>query len=124
MNSRRAIMGFLPAWRSDGALTGAHYIAKPSAVPVLPYRCSGGVASIETRRIAMLCRSSISAVGLLCLTITGAAAFDDAMYPDWKGQWTRMGSGNFDPGKPRGTGQQAPLTPEYQAILEASLADQ
>ena len=74
----------------------------------------------------MLCRSSIGAAALaaLCLTITSAAAFDDATYPDWKGQWTRMGSGNWDPGKPRGAGQQAPLTAEYQAILEASLADQ
>jgi hypothetical protein len=72
----------------------------------------------------MLCRRWISAAALLCLTITGAAAFDDATYPDWKGQWMRIGSGSFDPGKPRGVGQQAPLTPEYQAILEASLADQ
>jgi hypothetical protein len=30
----------------------------------------------------------------------------------------------FDPTKPWGLGQQAPLTPEYQAILEASIADQ
>src|SRR5436190_9287041 len=74
----------------------------------------------------MLQRSLIGAVALaaLCLTLTGAAAFEDAMYPDWKGQWTRMGGGNWDPGKPRGAGQQAPLTPEYQAILDASLADQ
>ena len=74
----------------------------------------------------MLCRSSIGAAALaaLCLTITGAAAYDDALYPNWKGQWTRMGFGNWDPAKPRGAGQQAPLTPEYQAILDASLADQ
>jgi hypothetical protein len=55
---------------------------------------------------------------------TGAAAFDDAMYPDLKGQWAKVGSGEWDPSKPRGLGQQAPLTAEYQAILEASLADQ
>ena len=74
----------------------------------------------------MLHRNLIGAVALaaLCLMVTGAAAFDDAMYPDWKGQWSRMGGGNWDPGKPRGAGQQAPLTPEYQAILDASLADQ
>ncbi len=29
----------------------------------------------------------------------------------------RLGSGSFDPGKPAGLGQKAPLTPEYQAIL-------
>src|SRR5437667_11698875 len=74
----------------------------------------------------MVHRSSIGAVALtaLCLTITGAAGFDDAMYPDWSGQWSRLGAGNWDPDKPRGLGQRAPLTPEYQAIYEASLADQ
>src|SRR5205807_10433241 len=30
----------------------------------------------------------------------------------------------FDPTKPWGLGQQAPLTPEYQAVLEKSVADQ
>src|SRR6266478_5695392 len=30
----------------------------------------------------------------------------------------------FDHAKPWGLGQQAPLTPEYQAVFEASLADQ
>ncbi len=30
----------------------------------------------------------------------------------------------WDPSKPPGRGQEAPLTPEYQAIFEASLADQ
>src|SRR5207302_6722107 len=31
---------------------------------------------------------------------------------------------NFDPTKPAGPGQQAPLTPEYQKVLESSMADQ
>jgi len=44
--------------------------------------------------------------------------------PDWKGQWIRLGPVSFDPGKPRGLGQEAPLTPEFQAILEASIAAQ
>ncbi len=68
--------------------------------------------------------TGVLAATALCLTICGASAFDDAMYPDWRGQWTRMGGGNFDPDKPRGRGQQAPLNAEYQAILDASLADQ
>lgn len=72
----------------------------------------------------MLHRSSIGALAALWLTITGAAAFDDAIYPNWKGQWSRIGGFQWDPTKPRGAGQQAPLTPEYQAILEASVADQ
>lgn len=61
----------------------------------------------------------------------GALAFDDSKYPDLKGQWVRVAvpSGHYrgvqyDPHKPAGPGQQAPLTPEYQAIFEANLADQ
>jgi hypothetical protein len=71
----------------------------------------------------MLRRGSICALAALLLTINGAAAFDDAIYPDWKGQWARVGGFNWDPTKPRG-GQQAPLTAEYQAIHDASMADQ
>jgi hypothetical protein len=61
----------------------------------------------------------------------GAHAFDDSKYPDWSGQWRRVAvpSGRyvgvqFDPHKPGGPPQQAPLTPEYQAIYEANLVDQ
>src|SRR5215813_4327546 len=74
-------------------------------------------------------RVSITAVTLasaLCLTIAGARAWDDTKYVDLKGQWVRGdgGMGRYDPTKPPGRGQQAPLTPEYRAIHEASLADQ
>jgi hypothetical protein len=65
------------------------------------------------------------------LTPVGAQAFDDSKYPDLKGQWRRVAvpSGfyrgvQYDPHKPAGPPQQAPLTPEYQAIYEANLADQ
>jgi hypothetical protein len=75
---------------------------------------------------------SISAVVLIALSmpIGGAQAFDDSLYPNLKGQWTRFvvpglaGQPSFDQTKPWGFGQQAPLTPEYTAVLEASLADQ
>jgi hypothetical protein len=60
----------------------------------------------------------------LGLAVAAAHAFEDANYPDWKGSWTAMGGGNYDPSKPRGLGQQAPLKPEFQKLLEASLADQ
>jgi hypothetical protein len=40
--------------------------------------------------------------------------------PDWSGQWIRTGSGSFDPSKPPGLRQAAPLIPEYQAMLEAT----
>lgn len=75
----------------------------------------------------MLGRNVIPAVALavaLLVPISGAKAFDDVLYPDWSGGWNRIGPGDFDPSKPRGLGQQAPLIPEYQKILEASVADQ
>jgi hypothetical protein len=73
----------------------------------------------------------VAALAAALLTPIGAQAFDDAKYPDLKGQWRRVAvpSGRYpgvqyDPHKPAGPGQQAPLTPEYQAIFEANLADQ
>src|SRR5215469_578012 len=58
-------------------------------------------------------------------------AFDDTKYPNLKGEWGRVAvpSGfyrgvQYDPHKSAGPGQEAPLTPEYQAIFEANLADQ
>ena len=58
--------------------------------------------------------------------VSAAAAFDETKYPDWSGQWWRPKGVGFqwDQTKPPGLGQEAPLTPEYQAVLEASLADQ
>jgi hypothetical protein len=60
----------------------------------------------------------------------GAQAFDDTIYPNLKGQWTRFvvrglgGQPSFDQTKPWAFGQEAPLTPEYKKVMEASLADQ
>jgi hypothetical protein len=77
----------------------------------------------------MRSRSSIALVAMvaaLCLTLADARAFDETKYPNLKGQWRRVEPGDptrFDPNKPAGRGQQAPLTPEYQAIFEAGLAD-
>jgi len=74
----------------------------------------------------MVHRSSIGAVALvaaLCATIAAARAWDDASYPDVNGQWVRAHPrSQWDPSKPRGLKQQAPLTAEYQAIFEANLA--
>ena len=77
-------------------------------------------------------RSLIGAIALAALAMpTGhALAFDDAKYPNLKGQWARFmvaglpGQPSLDQTKPWGFGQEAPLTPEYKAVLEASLADQ
>jgi hypothetical protein len=72
-------------------------------------------------------RSAIAAAALaatLLMNVAGAQALDDAKYPDLRGQWTAIGgSVKFVPDKPRGLGQEAPLTPEYQAIFEANLRD-
>jgi hypothetical protein len=65
----------------------------------------------------------------LCGVPSGAAAFDDAKYPDLHGRWIRAavpgdaGEPRFDPHKPPGRGQEPPLTPEYQAIFEANLRE-
>jgi len=77
----------------------------------------------------MLYRSSLGAIALaaaLLATITDAPAFDESKYPDWSGQWKKpAGIGNqWDQTKRPGLAQQAPLTPEYEAIFKASLADQ
>jgi len=81
----------------------------------------------------MFDRRSIGVITLsaaLCLSTDCAQAFDDARYPNWKGQWSRVtvpgvgGQPAFDPTRPWGPGQQAPLTAEYQAIYEANLKDQ
>jgi hypothetical protein len=67
---------------------------------------------------------SIALAGALSSMGPLAQAGDDPKYPDLKGEWMRLGSGSFDPSRPAGLGQKAPLTAEYQAILEASLADE
>ncbi|HEY6254810.1 MAG TPA: hypothetical protein VIY51_03365 [Xanthobacteraceae bacterium] len=78
----------------------------------------------------MLDRASIRAFAVamavaLPTAVGGAQAAQAAEgYPDLSGGWARLGQANWDPDKPRGLGQQAPLTAEYRAIFEASLADQ
>jgi hypothetical protein len=74
----------------------------------------------------MLDRSFIGALALaagLGLATLDARAFDDAMYPDWAGAWRGIGGGSYDTSKPKGLAQQTPLKPEFQTILEASIAD-
>jgi hypothetical protein len=65
------------------------------------------------------------------VAIGGAQAAGEAKYPNWKGQWSAVSpplgdpqSMKFDPTMRAGLWQDAPLTPEYQKILEDSLADQ
>jgi hypothetical protein len=73
----------------------------------------------------MLKRTPTGAIVLLAaLTMASAAAlaFDEAKYPDLKGQWNRIGAPRWDPTSR--TNEGAPLTPEYKAIHEANLKDQ
>jgi hypothetical protein len=96
----------------------------------------------------LLFRSSMGVLVLattatLMMPVGGAQASDDAKYPDWRGAWARWvppnsareagnggtnltagGQPSFDQTKPWGPGQQAPLTQEYQKVLEDSMADQ
>jgi hypothetical protein len=82
----------------------------------------------------MLHRNMIAAltlVGALCATIAGARSQStssfaawEAKYPDWKGQWVRIGAGGqYDPTKPPVRGQQPPLKPDYVAIWEKNIAE-
>jgi hypothetical protein len=76
----------------------------------------------------MLNRTTIAAVMVAAaLSLTAAAAQDDPRYPDWSGQWRKAPDGGpprYDPSKPDGAGQQAPLKEEFRRIHEASMADQ
>ena len=75
-----------------------------------------------------LCKGStaFALVAALVVTMTGAAAHDETKYPDWDGQWKRPRglATQWDQTKPSGLGQQAPLKPKYQKMLEDSMADQ
>lgn len=89
--------------------------------------------ALHLTKLTASLRSRIGAAAILVLTVASsgmAPAADFDKYPDLKGQWTRApvpGAAPpppHDPSKPPGRGQQAPLTPEYQAVFEANLADQ
>jgi len=59
----------------------------------------------------------------LGFAIISASAEEAGPYAAWNGQWGRVGTGQYDPNMPPGLGQKPPLTPEYQAIFEATLAN-
>ena len=87
--------------------------------------------------------AAIALPALLWVQDAPAQVFDYGKYPDLRGQWVRWGPSGadlkgplvrhgpagfngtrFDPAKPAGLAQQAPLTAEYEAIFEANLKDQ
>jgi hypothetical protein len=66
-------------------------------------------------------------VATLMMAFAAPAIAADAKYPDLESQWRNPAAGKsdaWDPAKPAGLAQQAPLTPEYQAMFETSVADQ
>src|ERR1700722_12643222 len=74
-------------------------------------------------RCLMLYRSSICAVAALAAALlatpSAAQVVDFGKYPDFKGQWVRVGN----PNNWRLLAGPPPLTPEYQKIFEAIQAD-
>ena len=67
---------------------------------------------------------SFALAAALCLAVSGAQAFDESKYPNWKGQWVRIGGGGqWDTTKPPVRGQQPPITEEYRAIWEKNIAE-
>jgi len=80
----------------------------------------------------MLYRITFEALALatVLIVMTGGAEAQDKKYPDWKGEWNtvvpRMEGQQlrFDPNKPYGRSQEAPLTEEYKKIYQESLDDQ
>src|SRR6266550_1328424 len=78
---------------------------------------------LERLRVGALTLAAV----MMSASVFVARAHDETKYPDLKGQWVTPGvslNSPWDPAKPAGRGQQAPLTAEYQAIYEASLARQ
>ena len=73
---------------------------------------------------------TLALAAALTLAFGNAHAFDESKYPDWSGAWRRIpvpgvtGQPGYDQTKRLGRAQQAPLTPEATAIMEASIADQ
>ena len=74
----------------------------------------------------MLYQSSIGSIALaaaLLMSPASAQVVDLGKYPDLSGQW-RGSVIRYDPSKPVGRGQQAPLKEPYSRMHEASMADQ
>ena len=74
----------------------------------------------------MVLRKPIAIAAFATALLAGAAhAQDVSKYPNLKGQWVGIGAAAdapWDPSKPAGLAQAAPLTPEYQAIYKETLA--
>jgi hypothetical protein len=80
-------------------------------------------------RFNRLLAATAVATGLV-IVCGDARAFDQARYPDWNGAWRRIpvpgvnGQPGYDQTKRLGPAQQAPLTPEAEAVMKTSMEDQ
>jgi hypothetical protein len=77
----------------------------------------------------MMDRRILGAFALAALLMATADGAGAQTYPSWRGEWgaavPRLPGQQlrFDPSKPFGKGQEAPLTPEYQKIHEDNLVE-
>src|SRR5215467_1911151 len=89
----------------------------------------------NNREVIMAYRTTLMVLALATVLMlsVGAQAQEkaqDKIYPNWKGEWTTViprlpgQQLRFDPNKPYGKGQEAPLTQEYQKIYLDNLAEQ
>src|SRR6202521_6008383 len=81
------------------------------------------------RENPMIVRILIRALAMAATlaTVTAASAHDESKYPDWSGQWrwnAMGGAPRYDPSKPAGAAQEAPLKEEFRRIHQANLAEQ
>jgi hypothetical protein len=76
----------------------------------------------------MLMRRAIGWLAAVLALSSVPATAADLLYPDFAAQWrnptANRGGNPWDPSKPMGLAQQAPLTPEYEKIFEASVKAQ
>jgi len=82
--------------------------------------------------MSMWARRSFAAPALAVVLMVAAAdgaSAQDKTYPSWKGEWAAQFPRlpgqqlRFDPSKPFGKGQEAPLTAEYQKVYEDNLGE-
>src|SRR5437588_11335895 len=72
---------------------------------------------------------TLALVAMLMVATASGAQAQEKKYPDWKGEWNVAAPRlpgqqlRFDPSKPFGKGQEAPLTPEYQKIHEDNMVE-
>jgi hypothetical protein len=111
--------------RKDAGFRNApRAIDRKNSTPNGKLRCHSIGAARES---SMTYRTMIgcgAVAAVLCSGSGGTQAQDLSKYPDWSGQWTRTSGIQWDPTKPLGAAQKAPLIPEYQTRYEANLADQ